>query len=470
MSERQSQNRTTFLTTPIHRLFIKQTLPMLLVMLTSGLLNIIDAMFLGHYVGSDALAAVSLIFPIIMLTIALSTLVSGGMSSLLTRLLGAKKYEHASALFTHAHGLALCIALVLISVYLLFGNHAIDYMVAGSKGSSTLSVMADTYLWIMIMALPIQFGIGIHADTWRHEGYVGLIAGLSVGVTLANIAFNYLFIAELGLAVAGSAYGTVLAQTLGLGWLMLIRANKIGLIPISSLWEQSWFKSQFSRWRDILFLGAPLSLSFIGIALVSTTVLSTLSMTNIENYTDTVAAYGVVTRILGFTFMPLMAIALATQSIVGNNIGASLLARSDATLRLALMASFICCLFIECSLFISSDLVGRLFITDISVVSKISTILNPMIYGYISVGPILVLAMYFQTIGRPLHAAMLTLLKPFVFSPVLIILFAYCFGGKNTWFAFTVADGLIIAMTLIVVMKTRSNRSHGFGVKPIGLK
>lgn len=69
-----------FLTTTPRRLFVANALPVMLIMVMSGLLTVVDAVFLGRFVGADALAAVSVVFPVIMITIALSTLVGGGMS------------------------------------------------------------------------------------------------------------------------------------------------------------------------------------------------------------------------------------------------------------------------------------------------------------------------------------------------------------------------------------------------------
>ncbi len=61
-----------FLTAPLLRLFFANALPMVLVMSLGAVLNLIDAAFLGHYVGPAALEAVSLSFPLVLVTIALS--------------------------------------------------------------------------------------------------------------------------------------------------------------------------------------------------------------------------------------------------------------------------------------------------------------------------------------------------------------------------------------------------------------
>ncbi len=99
------------------RVFLTNVLPMTLIMVMNGLLSVVDAIFLGHFVGARAMAAVSLVFPAIMLTIAMSTLVSGGMSSQMARQLGGRRISEAEATFARAHGLALIIALGLIALF-----------------------------------------------------------------------------------------------------------------------------------------------------------------------------------------------------------------------------------------------------------------------------------------------------------------------------------------------------------------
>lgn len=74
-----------FITGPLAPIFVRTALPIILVMSMNGLLTVVDAIFLGRYVGADALGAVTLMFPIYMLIVAMATLVSNGMSSILAR-------------------------------------------------------------------------------------------------------------------------------------------------------------------------------------------------------------------------------------------------------------------------------------------------------------------------------------------------------------------------------------------------
>ena len=110
----------TFTDGPLGAIYLKTALPIIFVMSMNGLLAVADALFLGYYVGPEALAAVTLMFPIYMLVVALSTLVSSGMSSILARHLGGNRLDEARAVFAGAHGLALTVGLALIARYQAF--------------------------------------------------------------------------------------------------------------------------------------------------------------------------------------------------------------------------------------------------------------------------------------------------------------------------------------------------------------
>ncbi len=445
-----------FLTVPTGRLLVGTALPMTVVMMMSGLLSVVDAAFLGHFVGADALAAVSLIFPVVMAATALSVLVSGGMSSLLARFLGAGEREAAADAFAGAHGLAIAIALVMVGGYLLAGRAMVG-LLAG--GRDRIAEIAHAYLLITLCATPVQFLLGIHADAWRNEGRTGVVALLSVAVTLVNIGLNWLLIGVLGFGVAGSAWGTALAQGAGLGVLVGVRQLASGALlpalPLRRRWTGGWLR--------MLALGAPLSLSFIGMALVSVVVIASLRLTGEAGFAETVAAYGIVTRILGFAFLPLMAVALATQSIVGNNVGAGLYRRSDRVLRLAVLVAFGYCAGVETVLIAGRHGIGTAFVQDPAVVAEVGRILQLMVSLYLFTGPVLVLALYFQAVGQPLRAASLTLLKPFLFCPVLILALAELRGSAAVWLAFPLADGIVAVVAAAIISGLLFGRRRGGG-------
>lgn len=436
-----------FLTLPVGRLFLSNAVPMAVVMSTGGLLNVVDGIFVGRFIGAQALAAVSLAFPAVMLLTALTTLAGGGMSSLLARHLGAGSRREAEAIFAGAHGLILAMSAVMVTSALTFGPGAVSFLAARDE---EVAGPAWDYLLILILGAPVQFGLGLHADALRNEGQAGLIALLSVLVNLLNVAANYIAIVILDLGIAGSAIGTVVAQTLGLVLLLMVRKRDPALLPLSSIRPASWL----TGWRQILSLGLPLCLSFIGMALVASTVLLTIGNTAAAHATY-VAAYGVVTRVLGLAFLPQMAIALAAQSITGNTVGAGRMDRARAALWLAIGSAFFWCLGVALIGMFAGEMLGAVFSEDREVVTAVGAIMCPMTALYAITGPILVIAMHFQAMGHSLRTAVLTLVKPWLLTPVLIVVLNALSGLPGLWLAFPAADAALLLVALTIILRDR---------------
>ncbi len=463
MSLRQlPENR--FLTASPGRLFAVTALPMIAIMGMNGVLGIVDAFFLGHFVGADAMAAVGMTFPILMITIALSTLVGGGMSSLLARQLGAGHRDAASTTFAGAHGLALFMASILIVLFSAFGR-GFSIQLAGSDGP--IADMVWVFLAITVVGTPVQFLLGVHADACRNEGHAGTMALMSLGVTIANIVLNYILVARMDLGVAGSALGTVLAQALGLILLLVLRRFRADMLPLSSIWRNRWI----GNWRGIAVLGAPLSLGFAGMALSAASVVVALRFAASADYAQTIAAYGIATRIFGFAFLPNMAVGMAMQSIVGNNVGAGLYARSDAVLRIAATASLLYCVAVEGLLASQGSALGAVFVADAAVISEVSRILRIMAALYLFSGPTLVLGLYFQAVGQPARTALLTLVKPVILVPSLVGAATILLGGNAIWLAYPAADALAVAIAALVLVAAFKERGHaGLGIVARGVR
>ncbi len=447
----------TYLDGPLPALFLRTALPIIFVMSMNGLLTVADALFLGHYVGQQALAAVTLMFPPYMLIVALATLVASGMSSGLARHLGAGRMGDARRLYASAHWLALSVGAALILLYAGLGPRAVMLAADGNAG---LADMADTYLRILVIAAPLTFVLSVNSDALRNEGRVGVMAGLSLLVSLANIGFNYLLIAQLQLGVAGSAYGTVLAQVVALILLLVYRSRgNTALHPRDVVRNVT-----ASGWRGILALGAPQSLGFIGVALGSTAILTALQLARAPDYAVTVSAYGIVTRVLTFAILPLIGLSQAMQSITGNNHGAGQVARADASLKVAVGAAFLFCLAVQLGLTLSAPVVGAGFVSDPEVVAKVATILPMMVALFLLTGPLMMIGAHFQAIGDAPRAAILGLAKPYLFAIPLTFALPLAFGGDAIWWAGPMAEASLLTLTIMVLFRNARRTDLRFGL------
>lgn len=446
----------TFADGPLGAIYLKTALPIIFVMGMNGLLSVADAVFLGHYVGPQALAAVTLMFPIYMLIVALSTLVSNGMSSMLARAFGAGDTTRARGIFAGAHGLALALGLLLIALFAVFGQ-PVARLAAG--GNMDLAQMGALYLRITVVFAPVMFVLSVHSDALRSEGRVGFMAAMSLLVSVANIGFNYVLIALLDMGVAGSAYGTAAAQILAFGIIIGFRTfGNTALKP--SVVLQATLRA---HWGRILALGAPQSLNFIGLALGSTAILIALQWIGAAHCADTVSAYGIITRVMTFAFLPLLGLSFAMQTITGNNYGAALWKRSEASLRITLIAALIYCALVQGIVTLFPSQIASLFVVDTAVILQVARLLPIMSFAFVLMGPLMMIAAHFQAIGHAAKAAILGLSKAYCFAIPLTLLLPLWFGETGVWYAGPSAEGLLCALTGLVLWHgaTRGNLRWG---------
>jgi putative MATE family efflux protein len=447
----------TFTHGPIGTIYLKTALPIIFVMGMNGLLSVADALFLGIYVGPDALAAVTLMFPIYMLIVALSTLVANGMSSLLARSLGAGDLNGARATFAGAHGLAIGLGAVLIVLFALLGQ-PVTVLAAG--GSETLAQMGLVYLRITVFFSPLLFVLSVNSDALRNEGRVGFMAAMSLLVSIANIGFNYVLIAIMDMGVAGSAYGTAAAQTLAFAIILAFRFLGDTSLRHATLLSHS----VRGKWGRILALGAPQSLNFIGLALGSAAIIAALQWVDRSGYADTITAYGIITRVITFAFLPLLGLSFAMQTITGNNYGATLWHRSDASLRMALWVAFIYCAVVQVVVMSMPSRIVSAFVEDVAVIDEASRILPVMTSAFFLVGPLMMIATYFQAIGSASKAALLGLTKPYAFAIPLTFLLPVWFGEIGIWIAGPLAEVMLLGLTAVVLGLAAQDQSLKWGV------
>eukprot|EP01035_Chromulina_nebulosa_P066252 gene66252-90681_t len=199
-----------------------------------------------------------------------------------------------------------------------------------AAGAPSVAAKAELFMTIIIGFAPIAFFLSLNIDALRCEGRLGFMTLVTISATVLNIAFNWLFMGAFHWGVAGSALGSVLAQALCLAATLVFRYRTSGALTLAR-------PGPVGEWRTILALGAPTSLGLLGVSLSSAAVISNIRIWQVEHYVATIAAYGIITRILTFAYLPLMGLSVAFQTICGNNYGARLTARTNGSLKIALV-------------------------------------------------------------------------------------------------------------------------------------
>ncbi|AKH99573.1 Na+-driven multidrug efflux pump [Hoeflea sp. IMCC20628] len=446
-----------YLTGSIAGLFARTATPIIVVMGVNGLFTVVDAYFLGAYVGADALTAVTLMFPLYMLLVALSTLVSNGFASVFARLLGGDQRYMARTVFSQAVQLALVVCAVLIVLFWASGA-ALSLMAA--NGDAALAGMGYTYISILILFSPLVFVLSINIAALRSEGLLTAMAAITLMSALLNIGFDYLFIVELGAGVAGSAYGTVLAQLCSMTAVILYRKT---VTPKTST-RQTPLWSGWGHWGELLALGAPSSLGYIGLSLSAGLTLYCLQLWATNHYAATAGAFGIITRLMTFSFLPLLGLSMAFQTIAGNNFGARLWARTDRSIVLAVVMAFFYCLAVELAFLLTRTKIGFIFINDIGIAAEIARIIPYVVMTMFVFGPLMMIGAYFQAIGDAPRAALLGLSRTYLFALPLTALLPFWFGEPGIWYAGIVAELLVLALTVALLIHRKGSGGNRWGL------
>ena len=213
---------------PVRRLLLNMAWPMMLSMLIQALYNLVDSLFVAK-LSSDGFVALSLVYPIQTLMIAVCVGVGVGYNALLARRLGEGRQEEAERVVAHGYFVYFACWLVFLVMGLAMAR---PFMAFFAPGQTRVITYGAQYLSIVIGA---SLGVCMQFAGERTLQATGNTVGpmLIQGIgAVANLILDPLFIFGIGpfprLEVAGAALATVLGQFIGMGTgLLMVRRNRV---------------------------------------------------------------------------------------------------------------------------------------------------------------------------------------------------------------------------------------------------
>lgn len=329
MGEKIQENKMG--TMPIGKLIISMSWPAMLSMLIQAFYNIVDSMFVSM-IGEQALAAVTYIFPIQMLQIAVGVGTGVGINSLISRRLGAKRFEEADKAASHGYRLSFFnwILFAIIGLFFsdIFMNIFTDTPFIQESGSIYMKIICifSLFVFVQMTSEKILQATG--------NMLFPMICSLSGAIT--NIVLDPLFIFGVGpfpkMGVAGAAIATVIGQILSFcmgQYLLFAKKHQVHV-------KLKGFKMEKAIIRDIYAVGAP--------AIVMQAMASVLQFGLngiLAGLSETaVAVNGVYGRVQSFIFMPVFGLNQGIMPIMGYNYGARNKKRLMETYKKAFLIAF----------------------------------------------------------------------------------------------------------------------------------
>lgn len=196
------------LTENVWKLLWRLSMPAIIGMSINGINAFVDGLYVGQFLGQDALAAVSLAFPLMMVTNGISAMIGVGSSSLLSIAIGAGDVETQKRIFGTMTALSLLTSLVLSALGIIFAPQLIGFL----GGTGDILDLGVTYYRIMMIGAFFRI-FAVAANTLiRAEGKIREAMVFSIIAALLNIILNPIFIYYLDGGIAGAAWATVVAM------------------------------------------------------------------------------------------------------------------------------------------------------------------------------------------------------------------------------------------------------------------
>lgn len=184
--------------------------PSIIMMVFMSLYTIVDGMFVSRLVGSDALSSVNIVYPVLSVVIAVGVMLATGGSAVVSKLLGEGKKEEAYRSFTMITVVGVVVSLILLAVTLVAAE-PISYLLGADE---TLIYHCKLYLIVMMLFAPACVLQSLYQCFFVTAGRPQLGLWLIVIGGVANIVFDYLFMAVFHMGVAGAALATGIGQSI----------------------------------------------------------------------------------------------------------------------------------------------------------------------------------------------------------------------------------------------------------------
>lgn len=204
-------NQEQFGTMEPKKLFLKLAIPSLISMLFSSLYMMADGIFVGKIIGSKALAAINLVFPIIMILFAVGDMIASGASVKIGIKLGEKNEKEASEIFSVALLFIFILNIIFAIIGLIFTKDIIFILIKDKE----LANLAYKFAYVFILFLPIIAPFFAIDNYLRICGKANMSMWINIGVSVLNIILDAIFIGYLKLGIEYAALASSLSMSIG---------------------------------------------------------------------------------------------------------------------------------------------------------------------------------------------------------------------------------------------------------------
>ncbi len=435
-------NMEIFVSMPVSKAVIKNTIPAMIAVLFNLIYNLADTFFVGLTNNDIQVAAISLGTPLFMVLTAMGTIFGMGGTSVISRALGKGDQKYAKRVCSFCMWGGLIGGVILMVLYFIFANPILRVLGASTETWD----YARSYLLIIAIAGPFAVVPTAFSNIIRCEGKsIGATIGM-IGGNILNIILDPIFILGLHMGTAGAALATLISMIAAACYYFVYFASGKSMLSAGL----KYFSVKDHILTSVLAIGVP---SCFGTLMVS--VATIIMNARMAIYSDfAVAAVGVATKITMFATMLAGGIGQGVQSLIGYCVGARKWERMKQFIVFSLIFAFIFCLVVSGLCFAFAGPLVKLFLTETDSLTYAKFFARVLLCTGALVGVFYVIANTLQAMGAAIASLVLNLSRQgIIFIPLLFILQAVI-GINGIVIAQPIADGLTIVLAIILLVHT----------------
>ncbi len=405
--------------------------------------QLVDTFWVGR-LGGEAVAAVSVSFPLIFLMIAIGGGLAVAGSVLVAQYAGARNARKVDHVAAQTLLMVVVVSLLLSAIGYTLSPYALRLM---GVAPETLHD-ATRYLQVSFIGIVFTFGYFVFQSVLRGVGEVRAPVYIVFGTVILNLLLDPLFIFGWGpipaSGVTGAAFATIgtqaVATAVGMSTLF---SGRFGIRLKLRDFEPDW-----ALMKQVVRLGLPASLEQSTRALgltVMTFLVATFG-------TTTIASYGIGTRILSFIIIPAMGLSMATSTLVAQNIGARNVDRAAHIAWLSAGIGFAVLELVGLVCFVFAHPLIRFFVPEApNVITGGTQFLHLMALSFGFIGLQQTLSGAFRGSGNTFNSMILAMVSLWILQfPIAYILSKHTgLGEVGLWWAFPIANVTIACVAAL---------------------
>lgn len=433
-------------TKPVGRLLWQYSLPGVVGMMVQALYNVVDRIFIGQWCGPDAIAGLTVTFPLMNIATAVGVLVGVGSCSRISIVLGTGNRPLAARYLGNALTLTILNAIIYIAAFAVFMD---PLLLAFGASGVTLPIAREYMMWLLpgLMLINIAFSLNnvMRASGYPRRAMTTMIIGAAV-----NVVLDPIFIKVLDMGIIGAALATDIAMAVSAVFVLAHFCR-----PSSTL---HFLRGTYGLRKEIVLgivsIGAAPALVNAAACGINAIVNTSLVKYAPEGLADvSIAAAGIFVTFTSLAVTVVLGICQGLQPILGYNYGAGLTHRLRRTFALA--AGVASALTASASLagLIAPQYIAMAFTSDPRLIDLTCFAIRHSVWAFAFVGFQIISTSLFQSIGQASKSIFLSLVRQVIFMVPLLFLLPRALGVVGVWSSFPISDILATAVTLFMVWK-----------------